>query len=226
MTKLVGGDLQGLLTGKLPVIVPVKLRKLLQSPRGQLKIKQLWVVRTPVEAQYRWLMRVASSGEIDSQMAKLGYTSLFHLFVVMMLEDGSVWRVEKNQRIAFYPGNIESPDKIGPFPVGIPTLRKFFDNAAQYTKGWSELAGYSPESNSCQTFVESLLLPNNLYTMERRKFIRQNLKAVLRTSPLTSALISKVISAVGTLEFIADETVDDVRNIAGTIAEIRGSRFG
>jgi hypothetical protein len=214
--RLIGGDIGSAIMGKLPVIVPVYLRKLLQSDRGNMPIAQIWVVRTPVQQQYRWLMSLLSGGEIDKQMAKLGYTNLFHLYMVMKLADGTFVKVEKDQRIKFTKGGLTSEDMIGPFP-GKSSLRVFFQKAADFTGGWSNIAGYDPRTNSCQTFARSVLLANGYYTYAVRRFVEQNLKDVLKTSPLTSALISKVISVVGNLEFIADEVIETVQTLSGQV---------
>jgi hypothetical protein len=214
-SRLIGGDLQGLLSGKLPVIIPVYLRRLLASDQGNMVIRSVEIVRVPIEKQYAYIMGIVSRGAIPAQMQKLSYDDLLHLYVVLTLANGVKYICEKNQRVVFKKGTVNGNDSIGPFPVN-RSLRDFFENARIHVGGWEKLMGYDPSNGrTCQDFVLALLGGNNLLTYPRRKWVRQDLKTIMETSPKTSAMVSAVISVVGLAEALFDETVNDIQTLSG-----------
>jgi hypothetical protein len=216
-SRLIGGDLGGLLSGKIPVVVPVYLRRLLISNKGLMIVRSIEIVRVPIERKYAVLMDIISRGKIPENMTRLNYDDLYHIYCVLTLANGETYLTEKNERVKFVKGSVSGQDSIGPFAVN-KTLRQLFKNVEEYAGGWEKLVIYNPSTpNTCQQYATALAAGAGVMTYSTRRFIRQNLPSVMADSPKTSKLISAVISAVGIGISVLDEIFDDVQTLSGQV---------
>jgi hypothetical protein len=163
------------------------------------RIKSVGVCRRPINKMGKFLIDIVSKGTVPKNMKKLGYDDLFHLYVVIELEDGYKYKLEKNHRIGVSKYKPEKSDCLEPqntLSKNI-TVSSLFEGARNDANGWEKLIGYLPENRMCQTFVMNVLRGSGLATKEYSKFVQQNTKEVLKDSKITRDLIGLTISTYG-----------------------------
>jgi hypothetical protein len=113
-------------------------------------------------------------------MRKANYDTMFHLSVVLDLEDGTRVRLEKNETVQMSPYSPRPDTQV--MPAGQPdcTLSEFVKRAADYQGAsfWTWEV-----QNNCQVFVMSCLSGNHLNTAALSSFVKQDIKAIFKSSP-------------------------------------------
>lgn len=74
------------------------IRKWLKE-NGNKKIKNIAVCRTPVESYIRNTLNIISLGKFNKNLKTLNYDDIFHLYLLISLEDGQQYILEKNEVI-------------------------------------------------------------------------------------------------------------------------------
>lgn len=104
-----------------------------------------------------------------------------HDSMVMTMEDGSKWRVEKNHVIEAKPitGQQRKTNAVKVQSTKVPvhknmTAKQLIDNASA---GDKEFWNYDPAGNNCQKFVEDVVSRNGLEPAS--KVVRQDAKALV-----------------------------------------------
>lgn len=156
------------------------------------EIKNITVCRNPIQRSLTGLLNLFSLGQIEKQMKRLGYDRLFHLFMLINLSNGRVLLLEKNEVINMYVVtkniNIDSFQKVN---VNKNIKLKDFINNTVKAVGPS-IYLYNAETNNCQDFIINLLKSNGLLTEQLNKFIKQDTKSLLSTSPIWVKKISNL----------------------------------
>jgi len=67
---------------------------------GNQQITRVRVCKEPINSVLRGILNAASGGDLERTVASHGYDNVFHLFMQLTLADGTVIRIEKNQRVA------------------------------------------------------------------------------------------------------------------------------
>lgn len=169
---------------------PPKVRKLITT-YGQQKVLFMNVCRKPISKMLDTAMNVMSLGKWEEQKKELGYDSLFHLYIVIGLENNMILTMEKNQVVNIAPH--QSDLDVNCMRIDIP---KVVTLAELLVKG-EQLQGpsfylYNPKNNNCQYFVMSVLKGSNLGNQEVFDFVLQDSE--------------KLVS--GALDFIGRHTTD------------------
>lgn len=156
---------------------------------GSHMIKRLTVWRVPLASGLQYILNAATLGK-----AKKAYDTLFHLYIVMVLDDDSLQLIEKNERV-----NVMSNDKAKKAiekkgaesrAVTTPsnlTLNEFIQNAIAKTPN-DQLWVYSLLQFNCQRFVLDLLHSNNLLNPELKKFIYQDPSVIASSDGFLASL--------------------------------------
>jgi len=66
---------------------------------GDIEIKKLTVVRTPISGALNRLLNILSLGKMKRMKQKHGYNDYFHLYLVATLKNGVKIVAEKNERV-------------------------------------------------------------------------------------------------------------------------------
>jgi len=108
------------------------------------------------------------------------HDQLFHLFIVVILQDGTKIRIEKNEdiNIVRYTES-QLPEEMMPVPLDLSkglTIKQLLDQTLA-TIGEQNFFDYNAFSTNCQRFVFDILQSNHLpISPELQKFILQNVK--------------------------------------------------
>lgn len=157
---------------------PPQLRNVMDKFNG-VNIKQVFVCRTPLQNHIRTLLGLITSGQSEQAKKDLNYDFIFHLFMVIQLENDTFIRVDKNEVVHVRVGQgLEGQSKPAGKPNPPADLRNFFFRG-QKLVGPNAYWIYSAHSTNCQRFVLDTLMANNMLNPGLEEFIKQDAAKVL-----------------------------------------------
>ena len=165
---------------------------------GNKNIVKMEVQRVPIESALKGLLNIVSLGQYEKQTQKLGYDRIFHLSLIIYLEDGKKYVVEKNEVI-----NISQqipPMKKGGARMIVPMNKKITVNQLledTRTKQGSQFFLYDAFSRNCQMFIRDLLINSGFMTPELQTFIMQDAAKILEGLPWYMSSFSKGLTNLG-----------------------------
>jgi len=155
--------------------IPKQLNDIIKATENN-NITAIYVCRKPIVSFIKSLLNIFSFGMLNRTMEKLGYDKLFHLYLVFKLDNGKLYRIEKNQRINAY--EIEKlDDEATCMPVKLrvsQNLQNFFDKIV--SRNIPNIFHYNGFRDNCQKFVKDCLVSNGLYNQTLNKFVMQDVK--------------------------------------------------
>lgn len=169
LLKSVGKSIKKVAAFNVSSEAPAQVKSLLQK-YGNEKIVEMSVGRKPITSAIRKIVNIITD---------VPYDDLFHLFIIVKLENGVELKLERNQRVNFTTSVGLTPDtEIVNVPIKKDiTLGQFVENGnkRQGNLYWK----YSASSNNCQDFVIATLSANGLLHSQLRDFIKQDTKDLL-----------------------------------------------
>ena len=69
------------------------------SLHGNKGLRRIIVSRKPVSAKIQYIANLVTSGGWGQNMKKLNYDDVYHLFMLVELDDGTLFKLEKNSRV-------------------------------------------------------------------------------------------------------------------------------
>jgi hypothetical protein len=165
----------------------------LLSKYGQLPIEKIEICRKPIVSMFRKILNVATFGKLNREMSKLGYDDLFHLYMVLYLSDGSIWILEKNQRVNVTKGKI-SGGECKSINYGKKNLGDFINTAERL-----DIPGfyrYSAFKDNCQKWIKDILNANDITNMDT--FVLQNV------STLAPNIVQNISQGITDVAGVAD----------------------
>lgn len=171
---------------------------------GQQKIKSIVVARDPVQSLVQKALNFITLGKWNEMKKKLKYDDVYHLYMILTLENGKRLRLEKNQvvQMSDYSGTPKSSIVV---PVNKDVSLNEFIKKGIDKMGIKNFVRYSADELNCQNFVNSLLTANGLNSPEITKFVVQDVEKLL--TPL------------------AKDVGQVVTDIAGTVTNLTGGRM-
>jgi len=184
--------------------LPPEERELLKQV-GNLTVKGITVYRIPINVvPIDDLLNFISAGQYQNLLKKYSYDTLFHLFAMVTLENGTTIKVEKNERINIERASIPGPNEGD--RINVPVTKSLSLN--QMLQNTEKVMGknfysYNPVNNNCQTFISNFLKGNGLLTAQLNDFINQKVGELLgEIDP--SGELSGLISGVTRLGTVKD----------------------
>ena len=178
------------------------IQKLQKRPRvvdkllkevGDRNIVRLDVCRNPINSIFRKALNILTRGKFEDVVKKYAYDDIYHLFMNMTLDDGTVYSIEKNQRVKLKKGGIKTTKKGECRTMKInKNLRTFIQNGE---KTGNSFYRYSAHQHNCQDFIMRLLSSNGIHGLN--SFVKQNAKELL--TPFASKIVQGItdVGAVG-----------------------------
>ena len=170
--------------------LPYRVRRYLED-NGNKRIEKMWIYRQPIMSVIDKLFSILSQSKFDEMKKKLGYDDLYHLYMIVQLNDNTKAIIEKNQDI-----NIgePSPDKFNGDFIEInlkgsqPSLLELFENTKSEMK--NNFYSYNSFTNNCQDWIIGVLKGNNLLDATNNKFVKQDVGELLKTLPSYTSTIA------------------------------------
>jgi len=158
-----------------PTKVSAKVRGILKT-MGDKPIVSAEVIRSPVQSIVQQAINFVSGGEFKKAIADKPYDDIFHLMIVLTLEDGKKYSLEKNAIITLRPTKGRSGESM---PVSVPsglTLNKALEKTEA---AMGDLyATYSAKSNNCQDFILAFLKANDMGDAKVYSFVKQDVSTL------------------------------------------------
>jgi hypothetical protein len=174
---------------------------------GAWKIKEMRIIRTPLNNLLKGTLNTISLGKLEEAMRKYGYDKLFHLALICelqnpnnehqtrscLIEKNEVVRIrdEKASDLSNKTDVLKVPD-VGGKNL---TLKDFLDLGLT-DMGSGQFFNYSPFENNCQDFLINLLGASGLLSSGLKSFIKQDLKTIGRhinsLNPLTTTVSKEI----------------------------------
>ena len=187
--------------------MPLSVRRVLKN-KGNLNIKKMVVYRHPVSNGVQLLMNIGSLGKIKQKARELGYDDIYHLYAIMELSDGSIYRFEKTSVAVLQPVSSYSKDNSEDVELGNVSLNEFWTRG-ENRMGEEKFYAYHATDNNCQDWMSNILRANSMMTSDLNKFINQDVYALMKNQGLLSK-ISEVATDLGGLAESVKEKVKEV----------------
>jgi len=185
-------------------------KAILDAKKDQ-KIVEIKIVRTPLSSAVQILLQIAGGARFKQAIP---YDQLFHLFLIIFLEDGTKLLYEKNETPRLttdIAGNKEmsKDSKALVVPVDKPITLGEFVSKAQASMG-PDFFSYTPFRLNCQDHIARSLQANSLLTEEDRQFILQDLTEASKTiSPLVKGVAQGAINLASFVRKITGRGFDN-----------------
>ena len=173
---------------------PPAERKII-SDEGEIIIKEIIVYREPLESKVNALVNLISSGKFDEVKKKYGYDEMYHLFMVVKLDNDVRILIEKNEVINIHL-NPSIKVTAQSMPVALNnkkiSFKQFLDNGQNYMG--DKYFKYDAFTNNCQNYISSLLKSNGLDNPTVNSFVVQDLGGLTRDMGKTNSDIFRGIT--------------------------------
>ena len=133
----------------MPMQIHNTLRKI-----GKRTIKIVRVCRKPINSKIKEAINLLSLGELERTRERYSYDDIFHLFMIITLDNGEMWTLQKNSIVELTPYSEKYDDCPKRYPTKEFTLNELF--LILETK-YSNIYLYDAWSNNCQDFVNKSL---------------------------------------------------------------------
>lgn len=210
-----GGDLKGLITNPIGRVralsrgirkdYPPKVREMLDKI-GNKDVRQISIFRQPLSALVDTAMNITSVGQWEKEKRANGYDHYYHLGMILHLEDGSKYLLEKHAVIMLKkapPLHMLATKFNDTYTVDMkgksPTVGQLMNNALK--QEGEKFFKYNPFNNNCQNFVINVLGASGLLDEGARKFTHQMM-------PKNLGLAEKIAPAITDLGGLADKALE------------------
>lgn len=187
---------------------------------GDIKIRGAIIKRTPVPSLITQALGTISP-EFAKRLKESPYDKLFHLFLVLQLENGKVVVVEKNETLSvtdrYKKRGKEEEEKQVSVPQGL-TLNTALEKTQQ-SMGTEKFFGYSAKDNNCQDFLVAFLKANNMGNEEVFKFVKQDTAYLFKNLPILRKISNTLTDIAGRANVALEGTGNTVGVIQPTVKE-------
>jgi hypothetical protein len=169
---------------------------------GDKAITSASVQRAPIDKAIRVVADVLTSGKFSKTAGDLEYDDVYHLSLILTLDNGKIISYEKNDVVVIK----ENPQIKGEqMAVNLKniTLANFINNTIQAI-GEEKFYLYTAEEFNCQHFIHAHLKVNKALTPALNTFIMQDAISLLQRNPKLISLFKKVTD-IGALFNIVKE---------------------
>lgn len=172
---------------------PPPVRKILQSI-GNEKIQSIQLIRTPLSKISRFLLNIASLGQLESKLKETNIDQLFHLSLLINgkyeLDKQDVIKLIRNQNAV----KSDSETLIVPVSSNI-TINELLENTQRQIG--SSYAPYDAVNNNCSIFISNVLSSNGLSTDNSDTFLNQKTIELFSKFPSITEKIVKLGTDLG-----------------------------
>ena len=171
---------------------------------GNQKIRAIRIGRRPINSLVEKAFDVISLGKWSKLRADFFYDRLFHLFLVITMDDGTVVSLEKNSIV-----NMEENDPRCSmkdvecveieYPTDSLTLEELVRKPLERI-GKEKYFVYDPFQANCQLFIRAVLETFGLYSKKAEEFIYQDLTEIISRLPFYVKWVAKGVTDLDALK--------------------------
>jgi hypothetical protein len=169
---------------------------------GDIKVVSATIGRNPLSSFLTGILNVLTLGGFQAWMNKSPYDKLFHIYIILHLENGTNILLEKRPSIQMKVVGSYNPPKTQQIETSVPgiTFKTILDNTQK--KMGSGYFGYNASSNNCQVYIMSMLTANRLYTPYLNEFVYQNVSELFKMYGPAAAIVNATTGAAETADII------------------------
>ena len=175
--------------------------KFVLSLIGDNKITDIFVYRKPIQKMVKTFLNLTSLNEIEKNLKNSNYDDIFHLFMLIKIDNNLTVLIEKNEILNIVLTDIDIVnriEKIGKINIdynGTLTINQLLNNTLKKV-GEYNYFNYDSRNLNCQRFILDILKSNNLFKNEYQNFIYQNPYEIYKNTGLLGSF-NKVITNLG-----------------------------
>jgi hypothetical protein len=152
---------------------------------GDVTISNMFIYRKPIYSTISYLGNIITLGKLSAAMKGMNYDNLFHLYMILRLNSGTLVIIQKNEVIdvsIITPERLINDRDYEYKEVSLLlrpdlTIKKLLDNT-KLAMGPKLYTAYDARDNNCQVFILMILKSNDLLTPELSNFIYQDIKKI------------------------------------------------
>ena len=163
--------------------MPEKSQKIFEKYKSN-KIKKIEIYREPIQKTIQSFFNLLSLGKYN-EAKKEKYDDLFHLYMLVTLDDGIKLLIEKNENVYIRDEYTKNPDS-EKIDIDLDNKDLDLDNLLYNTEKAItkfKFYQYNAKNNNCQDFMINILKANELDKKEYTDFIKQDLNYLFSKLP-------------------------------------------
>jgi hypothetical protein len=177
---------------------PPAVRDLL-TKHGQSTIVTINIYRSPIIPAIKHVLNLLSRGQLQENQNSLAYDQIYHLYMILELDDGYRFKLEKNETVMVDSPNINANSELMNVPISDSIkLVDFISNGTKSDGSWD----YNALTKNCQIFVRDLLAGSNLLSGPINSFVLQDGAKLMENMPLTQKLAKRITDIGGRLHIL------------------------
>jgi hypothetical protein len=163
--------------------MPEKSQKIFEKYKSN-KINKIEIYREPIQKTIQTFFNLLSLGKYN-EAKKEKYDDLFHLYMLVTLDNNSKILIEKNENVYIRDEYQKNPDsekidiELGNENLDLDSLLYNTEKAISKFKFYQ----YNAKTNNCQDFMINILKSNGLDKKEYTDFIKQDLNYLFSKLP-------------------------------------------
>tara|TARA_R110001606_G_C15221468_1_gene634098 strand:- start:32 stop:820 length:789 start_codon:yes stop_codon:yes gene_type:complete len=176
-----------------------KIKKILKK-YGEMKIRAIRIGRRPINNKVEKAFNIISLGKWSKLRDQYYYDKLFHLFLIITLEDGSVISLEKNSIVTMTENDERCSMKDVEcieldYPTDSITLNELVNKPLDRI-GKERYFIYDPFEQNCQIFISEILKTFNLFSPKIKEFVYQDISDIVEKLPFYVKYIAKAVTDI------------------------------
>lgn len=203
-----------------------KIKKILNK-YGDEEIVAIRIGRRPIDSRVEKAFNIISLGKWEQLRKDYYYDTLFHLFLLLTLKDGTVISLEKNSIVTMTENDnrcsIAGVECIEiEYPQNSITLNELVRTPLARV-GKDIYFVYDPFKKNCQLFVSEILKTFNLLSQKAKDFIYQDISEIVKRLPFYIKWTGKAatdIDATYQKAIGAGHKPDDMEQISKFVLDI------
>jgi len=173
-----------------------KVRNILER-YGDNIVRGIRIKRTPVPALFTHILGAVSQA-FANNLSNAPFDELYHLFIGVSLDDGTIVSIEKNEVINMDINPQTRPETEEVIVIPIPpnmSILSMMEATHKYMG--NQFFKYSAKNNNCQDFILAIFDANGIGDEDDRAFIKQDTKSLFNNTGGLSKLTDTITNLGG-----------------------------
>ena len=167
---------------------------------GNQKIRSIYIGRRPINDMVEKAFNVISLGKWSKLRDQYYYDKLFHLFLIIQLDDDTVISLEKNSIVTMTEDDMRCSMKDTEcvkieYPTDSISLDDFVRKPLERI-GKDKYFVYDPFQANCQIFIRAVLETFGLYSKKIDDFVYQDITDIVKRLPWYVKYVAKAVTDV------------------------------
>jgi hypothetical protein len=176
-----------------------KIKKILKK-YGNQKIRSIYIGRRPINSLVEKAFDVISLGKWSKLRDQYYFDRLFHLFLIIQLDDDTVISLEKNSIVTMTENDMRCSMKDTEcvkidYPTDSITLDDFIRKPLERI-GKDKFFVYDPFQANCQIFIRDVLTTFGLYSKRVDEFVYQDITDIVKGLPWYVKYVAKGVTDI------------------------------